>query len=180
MVRPLLAALAVLAGLPAAPLEAEDASKVDLYVGGRQYGSVAEYQQEKKTLMALSPASTITGRGAAVDFPNGRTLIIGQGGRVIEQKGVTVSPETTLTPVISAADTLAGGAREVRVAGVTPSVGEAVAAFRSGDDRRVPIPVSSPAELDEQLRRRLRAAGRPILLISDKKTVRVMELQTKE
>ena len=169
----------VSAGLFAGPAQAADTSHVQLYVGGREYGSVAEYQQDRKAVMALAPAHTVDISKVPVDFPDGKTLTIGPNGKFRAEKGVTVSSETTVTPVISSANTLAAGAGDLRVAGVTPSLGEAVDAFHSGKDGTgaAPTPVYSAADLEEQLRRRLQEAGRPVLIISDKKKVRLMELQ---
>ena len=69
-----------------------------------------------------------------------------------------------------------------RIAGIEPSVGEIVRDFKdkkpgSGAE---PIKASSMDEIEQDLRQKLEAKGRPILFVSDKNKLKVMELQAQE
>ncbi|MBF0387473.1 MAG: hypothetical protein HQL20_06415 [Candidatus Omnitrophica bacterium] len=148
----------------------KSSSAIEIYVAGRKFISLSDYEKQKAVTIVpvVSSASTITSE-ASFDPLIGKTLTISPEGTVItssttmeEGKTIEIKPR-------------ANG----RVAGVAPSFKQIVEDFDSGagGNGAEPKKIASAEQLDEELRARLRAHHRPVLLISDKQKVRVMGLE---
>lgn len=160
--------------------EASPSSGVEVFVAGQKFISVIEYEQKKKKDENLlikeralenkvknlsdSPAieDVITSiepfMGKTVELRPDGTLITSQA-TIEEGKTVEISP--------------AG-----RVAGVQPSFQQVAEDFDQGKGRNgIDLQkVTSAEHLEKELHQKLKDRGRPVLLISDRKKVRLMEL----
>ncbi len=160
--------------------EASPSSGVEVFVAGQKFISVIEYEQKKKKDENLlikeralenkvknlsdSPAieDVITSiepfMGKTVELRPDGTLITSQA-TIEEGKTVEISP--------------AG-----RVAGVQPSFQQVAEDFDQGKGRNgIDLQkVTSAEHLEKELHQKLKDIGSPVLLISDRKKVRLMEL----
>ncbi|MEI6437574.1 MAG: hypothetical protein WCO69_02350 [Candidatus Omnitrophota bacterium] len=133
---------------------------IEVYMGGRKFQSLGDYQKKRELdAVVISPGTT-------TDPVFGKTLIISSEGTVISTS-MTLDGGKTIDVKVPG-----------RVAGIEPSFRQVTKDFdaNAGTKGVKPQTVSSPEDFDEQLRKKLREHHRPVLLISDKKRVRVLEL----
>ncbi len=135
---------------------------IEVYMAGKKFASIGQYEKKKEQAAAAS--------AAAFDPQFGKTLTISPDGTVItSHTTIDVGKTITIEPQKGTG----------RVAGVEPSFSQVSKDFDSGAAKNGAslTPVASAAEFEEKLRDKLRGHQGPVLLISDKTRVRVMELE---
>ncbi|MBF0593539.1 MAG: hypothetical protein HQL22_01080 [Candidatus Omnitrophica bacterium] len=159
---------------------------IEVYVAGQKFSSLEDYRrlkekerQEAKAAVAVSAEAAAVKKVPAAGARSMSTGIIVD---PFMGKTVTIRPDgTTITSQTSLdqGKTIRINQRQGRVAGVQPSFAQVEKDFDAGQSGNgvKPQGVSSAAELEEDLHQRVGASNSPVLLISDKQKVRVMELE---
>lgn len=149
----------LMAQTPAAP--AAGSGAIEFYMAGKKFSSLDEYEKQKAQAAVMKEEKDEVG-----DPLLGKTLVISAEGTVISSLSTLDAGKTI---------SVSNG----RVAGVEPSFKQVAKDFESGTAANGVLaqPVSSATQIDDDLRRKLRERHRPVLLISDRKKVRVLELE---
>ena len=147
---------------------------IEVYMAGKKFASLDDYENTRKQAAAVVPSLSAAKKLQSLqEIPlTGKTLIISGNGTVITSHD-TIDEGKTIT--------LVPPQEPGRVAGVEPSFRQGVKDFESGapDNGVLPQAVSSAATFGEALHDKIGTGDRPVLLISDKRRVRVMQLEGK-